>query len=431
MSPSRIACLASPPLPGEEEGRRIVACHECDLLHAVHPLRPQEKACCSRCGAFLYEAIPKSLERALALNLGALTLFFLANAYPFLSLKLSGIIEENLLSSGAIALQRLGMGELGVLVFLTSILFPFLTIFGALLILIPLRLGKRPRWVGPIFRVVKVLTPWSLPAVFMLGVLISFVKLQDLATVIPGVALFCFAFLVLLCAATNSNFDPGIIWPKGRLLTVRTKKGATAMESGLLHCHTCSYLLPEEELSSGSSHRCPRCTTPLHWRKAESSERTLAYCLGALILLIPANIYPVMTVIQLGKGAPNTIISGIIHLIDSGMWTLALIVFFASFVVPILKLTVLGFLILSIRMQSSWRPKDRTFLFRVTELVGSWSMVDIYVVAILSALVRFESLANITPGVGAIFFAGVVVLTLFAAQSFDPRLIWDNRKERL
>jgi paraquat-inducible protein A len=428
-SPSRTDQPASPSLRGKE-APRIIACHECDLLHTIHPLGSDEKACCSRCGAFLYESVPNSLEKSLALNLGAVMLFLLANAYPFLSLKLSGNTEENLLSSGAFALQRLGMGELGLLVFSTSILFPFLTISGTLAILIPLKMGRRPGWLGPVFRMVKALTPWSLPAVFMLGVLISFVKLKDMATVIPGVSLLCFVFLVLLFAATTSRFDPGIIWPKGGLLPPGRRRGATALESGLLQCHTCSYLLPEEGLSPGKSHRCPRCTTPLHRRKSDSIERTLACCLGALVLLVPANIYPVMTVIQLGSGAPNTIISGIIHLIDSGMWTLALIVFFASFVVPILKLTVLGFLLLSIRMQSSWRPKDRTLLFRVTEVVGAWSMVDIYVVAILSALVRFEALANITPGLGAIFFAGVVVLTLFAAQSFDPRLIWDNRKER-
>ncbi len=429
QSSSRTGRVVSPSLQ-KEEGPRIIACHECDFLHTVHPLGPHEKACCSRCGAFLYEAVPKGLERVLALNLGALMLFFLANAYPFLSLKLGGVTEKNLLSSGAFVLQRLGMGELGVLVFLTSVLFPFLTISGTLLIMITLKIGGRPRWTGPVFRMVKALTPWSLPAVFGLGVLISFVKLKDMATVIPGVALLCFALLVLLFAATNSNFDPGVIWPKGRVLPPGTKIGETALESGLLHCHNCSYLLLEDELSLKNSYRCPRCTTPLHWRKAESNERTLAYCLGALVLLIPANIYPVMTVIQLGKGAPNTIISGIIHLIDSGMWILALIVFFASFVVPIFKLTVMGFLLLSVRRQSSWRPKDRTFLFRVTELVGPWSMVDIYVVAILSALVRFEALANISPGLGAIFFAGAVVLTLFAAQSFDSRLIWDNREER-
>ncbi len=418
----------SPPRPEAKEPR-IIACHECDLLHTIYPLGAGEKGCCRRCGAFLYESVPHGLERALALNLGAAMLLVLANAFPFLSLKLSGVTAENLLASGAFALQRLGMGELGLLVLVTTVLCPLLTITGTLAILFPLTLRRRPPWLGPLFRVVKAVTPWSLPAVFMLGVLIACVKLKDLAQVIPGPALFCFTGLVLVFAATTAHFDAGLIWSRGRRLPAGNKPGATAMECGLFHCHTCSYLVTEEEVAATGSQRCPRCTTPLHQRKQESLERTLAYCLGAIILLIPANIYPVMTVIQLGQGAPNTIFSGVIHLIDGGLWVLALIVFFASFVVPILKLTALGFLLLSIRRQSPWRPRDRTFLFRVTEMVGSWSMVDIYVIAILTALVRFEALANITPGVGAIFFAGVVVLTLCAAQSFDPRLIWDNRRD--
>lgn len=422
---SRTARFAPLPRHGGE-GPRIIACHECDLIHTLCPVGAHEQARCSRCGAFLYQTIAHGREKALALSLGATILFLLANGFPFLSLKLSGSTEVNLLSSGAFALQRLGMGELGILVFLTSVLFPLLTTVGTLLILLPLALGQTPSWIGPLFRMVKALSPWSLPSVFMLAVLIAFVKLKDLAQVIPGVALFCFIALVLVLAASHATFDAALIWPKGRPLPPGRKRGATALESGLFHCHTCSYLVAEEELSRANSHRCPRCTTPLHWRKSESLERTLAYSLGAIVLLIPANIYPVMTVIQLGQGEPNTIFSGVIHLIDGGLWVLALIVFFASFVVPILKLAALGFLLLSIRLRSAWRPKDRTFLFRVTEMVGSWSMVDIYVIAILAALVRFDSLANITPGIGAIFFAGVVVLTLFAAHSFDPRLIWDH-----
>jgi paraquat-inducible protein A len=135
-----------------------------------------------------------------------------------------------------------------------------------------------------------------------------------------------------------------------------------------------------------------------------------------------------MTVIRFGQGEPSTILNGVIHLIHGGMYGLAMLIFFASVVVPVLKLAVLSFLLLSVRKNSRWRTRDRTHLFRVTEGVGAWSMVDIYVVAILVGLVNFGALTTIRPGIGATFFGAVVVFTMLAAHCFDPRLIWDSAK---
>ena len=147
------------------------------------------------------------------------------------------------------------------------------------------------------------------------------------------------------------------------------------------------------------------------------------------MLLIPANTYPVMTVIRFGQGAPDTILSGVTHLIEDGMWPLALIIFFASIFVPFLKLIVLSLLAYTTQKQSNWRTRDRTVLYRITEVIGVWSMVDIFLVGLLAALVNLGALATIRPGIGAIFFAAAVIITIFAAHSFDPRLIWDNARK--
>jgi paraquat-inducible protein A len=145
----------------------------------------------------------------------------------------------------------------------------------------------------------------------------------------------------------------------------------------------------------------------------------------ASILYIPANLLPVMTVISYGRGEPNTIMSGVIHLATAGMYPIAILVFFASIVVPIVKLIAITWLLLSVRRKSRWHPRERTILYRITEHIGRWSMLDIFVIAILAALVKLGSIATIEPGLGAIFFAAVVVTTILAAMSFDPRLIWD------
>jgi len=364
------------------------------------------------------------------LNIAAFMLFIMANVFPFISLKAGGRIEEDLFLSGALELYRLGMGELGLLVVLSSFLFPFLTITGMLYILLPLRFGYRPWRMAPVYRMVRALMPWSLVSVFMLGVLISIVKLLDLASVIPGISLYSFVGLMVLSAAANANMDPALIWPPMKHEPKADEFGTTAAERELIGCHTCALLVPRENLDEHGHGDCPRCESPLHGRIANSFTRTWALILTAALLFIPANVYPVMTVIRFGRGHPNTILSGVVHLIEGGMYGLALIIFFASIVVPVLKLTVLSFLLITIKKKSSWRPRDRTLLFRVTEAVGAWSMVDIYVVAILVGLVNFGALATIRPGIGATFFGAVVVVTMFAAHGFDPRMIWDSTERQ-
>lgn len=415
-------------LPDPGEGG-LIACHECDFLHRKPPIPEGGKALCTRCGAFLYQNTPNSLEKVLALNLAALLLLIMANVFPFISLKLSGRVETNVFISGALAIYRLGMREVGVLVILTSFIFPFLTITGMLYIFFPLTFGHRPWKMAQVYRLVQALAPWSLIGVFMLGVLISIVKLLDLATIIPGISLYSFVGLMVVSAAAKANLDASLIWPPMRIEPAGNGSGDTAAKRGLIACHTCTLLVPETGLDDHRHGVCPRCESPLHSRKTNSLMRTWALICAAAILYIPANVYPVMTVIQFGRGDPNTILSGIVHLIEGGMWGLAMIIFFASVVVPVLKLIVLSFLLITIQKKSSWRFRDRTLLFRVTEAVGAWSMVDVYVVAILAGLVNLGALSTIRPGIGLSFFGAVVVITMFAARGFDPRLIWDHMEK--
>lgn len=199
----------------------------------------------------------------------------------------------------------------------------------------------------------------------------------------------------------------------------------TAAKLGLLNCHSCGLL----SKTAGRVHiplKCPRCETTLHRRKPRSISYTWAFLIAAYIMYIPANLLPIMTTTSLGHVQSDTIISGVIYLLVSGSWPLALIIFIASVFVPVLKLITLTYLVLSVQFKLQWRPADRTRLYRITEVVGRWSMVDIYVVALMVTLVHIQGLADIDAGPGAIAFGAVVVLTMIAAIVFDPRLIWDN-----
>jgi paraquat-inducible protein A len=205
----------------------------------------------------------------------------------------------------------------------------------------------------------------------------------------------------------------------------RMHAGHTAAASGLFNCHGCS-LLVRRPTAAGRVHaNCPRCGARLHLRKPNSITRTWALLIAALIFYIPANLLPVTITTYLGSTKADTIMSGVIYFMQTGSWGIALIIFVASIVVPITKLIVLGGLLISVRQHSRWRPEERTRLFRITELVGRWSMLDVFVVTVLVALVRLGYLTTIEAGIGVVYFAAVVVITMIAAMTFDPRLIWD------
>ncbi|CAN5897187.1 MAG: Paraquat-inducible protein A [Chromatiales bacterium USCg_Taylor] len=201
----------------------------------------------------------------------------------------------------------------------------------------------------------------------------------------------------------------------------------TAARLGLLACHACALL--SRPAAVGAPARCPRCGAHLHHRKPNSIGRTWAFLIAAYILYVPANLLPIMDTSSLFDSQRDTIMSGVVFLWTSGSWPLAALVFFASIVVPLAKLIALTLLLVSVQRRSGWRPYERARLYRFVEFVGRWSMLDIYVVAILAALVQIQSLATIHAGPGAIAFAAVVVLSMFAASAFDPRLIWEPVNE--
>ncbi len=208
-----------------------------------------------------------------------------------------------------------------------------------------------------------------------------------------------------------------------------TANSNTASNASLVSCHLCHQLNRARKLDKKTQALCSQCGAEMHLRKPNSISRTWALVITAYVFYIPANMLPVMTVISFGEGGPDTIMSGVVALIEGKMWALALLVLFASFIVPLTKLIGLSYLLISVQMGSRWRPKDRTQLYRIIEVVGRWSMLDIFMISILISLVKLGSIATIEPGAGGTFFAAVVVITMFAAMSFDPRLIWDSMEK--
>ena len=200
----------------------------------------------------------------------------------------------------------------------------------------------------------------------------------------------------------------------------------TAASLGLVSCHTCSLVSRAPDDGEGI---CPRCGSPVHFRKAGSLGKTWAYLIAAMILYVPANALPMMLTSSLFGSSDDTIISGVLFLWDDGSWYLALIVFVASILVPLAKMLALLVLLLSLQLPVQRTPERRARLarlYRAIESVGRWSMLDIYVVALLCTVVQLTALASVRAGPAALAFGAVVVLTMLATESFDPRLIWDS-----
>lgn len=197
-----------------------------------------------------------------------------------------------------------------------------------------------------------------------------------------------------------------------------------AIDAGILVCTECHELNKQE--ADADEQSCTRCGAQVHARRPNSLIRTWALLITAAIIYIPANVLPIMTVSSLGQGEPSTIMSGVIELVQHGMIPIASVVFIASILVPTFKLVGIALLLFSVQRRQPLSARQRIWMYRFIEFIGRWSMLDIFVIAILVAVVNFGRLASVEANLGAIAFATVVILTMLAAVTFDPRLIWDN-----
>jgi paraquat-inducible protein A len=203
-----------------------------------------------------------------------------------------------------------------------------------------------------------------------------------------------------------------------------TAVARTAMREGLVSCEACGLLSrPASQEEPGN---CPRCGRELEFRRRDAIQRTWALLIAAAICYLPANFLPVMRTTTLTSEEPDTIISGVVYLYLSGSWYLALILLIASVMIPLAKLAALAYLLVTVQRGSVRNARARGRLYRILGIIGRWSMVDVFVATFVVALIQLRPLMSVAPEPGVLFFSAVVILTIFAAESFDPRLIWDS-----
>ena len=377
----------------------------------------RDTAVCIRCQSDLEKTNGRSLGAALACSLATLLLLLPVNVAPLLRVDIFGMHSQNITAAGIAQLWGRGWILLAGLSALLIIVLPFLR-FGLLsAVLAALRLERRPRWLGAAFRWSLWLDPWAMIDVYLLAGCVGFYRLinidQARVTIQLGGA--CFIAAAFLTMLSRATLDKRTVW--------RAIGGETHAKKGepMLGCTTCDLVVP----LSHEGQRCPRCGARLRVRKLDAAAWTAALLIAALILILPANIYPMNVSNHLGQQVNYTIMTGVHDLFKAGLYPLGVLIFCTSILTPGVKILALGWCVMSVYRGSHRHLVTKTRVLRIIAEMGRWSKTDPFAIVFFVPLVHFGAMGSEDAGWGATAFMMMTFLTMVASVTFDPRLMWD------
>lgn len=383
-------------MPELDQHATKIQCPECALELVVPRLTHKQKATCPRCGYLISMYRDDGYVKATAYALSALIMLVLTMPFEFVSFNTRGQEQSIDLLNSVTTLLDNDYVLLGLFQFVSIIVIPSLLLFGILYLLIPVMMGTTLPKYREVFNIVFKLVPWSMAEIFLLGVLVALIKMTDLAQIHVGLSFYAYVLFTILLITSLFYLD------KHQLM---------------------------QTLGLGETTQSPLTQLDLAQLRNKSTQRTWALLITAVMFYIPSNILPIMTTRVLGSEETNTILGGVVTLWTSGSYPVASIIFIASVVVPVLKLIMLSWLNYSVQTKSDILNQQRVMCYRITEFIGRWSMIDVFVVAILVSLIQLGNTMSIFPGPAAIAFCGVVITTMFAAITFDTRLIWESEEK--
>jgi paraquat-inducible protein A len=410
--------------PPAKAAAELALCPHCDLVQYLPPLQSGEEAYCLRCGHHMDARHEQPVLRPVLFAGSALFMLLLANLFPFVSMYAAGNSNEMNFFDTSSVLFTEHHQWLAIIVWLFIQAVPAACMIAVIYLKLGMLYALPARtWVA---RVLYMLKPWSMVDIFLMGLIISFVKLVADADISLGLSFWAFCLFCLLHLRTFQVIDRRELWSKIAPCPapkVAAHAGKTGLAQNLKLCQVCTALVAVTQT------HCTRCNTKVRLRQRSSIQNTLALLLAATLLYVPANLLPIMRTVSFGETIDSTIISGLVLMWQDGAYPVAIIILIASVIVPVAKILIMFWLCYVTRIPFNQRQRYSTQIYRVVDWVGRWSMVDVLVVAIMAALVRFDLLMSVYPGVGALVFATVVILTMLAALSFDPRLLWDPLTE--
>ncbi|QUX96432.1 paraquat-inducible protein A [Marinomonas sp. CT5] len=400
----------------------ITTCEECDFVNEIPPLQGGERFRCQHCGHVLLSVHKFVSIRIMSAGLSTLLMLALAVSFSFLGFSSNGIERTVSLFDTLSVLLGQGYLLLGALISLALFVLPAVYLFSLLFLVWSFQhqdmLGFAQRYC---LRWITVIQPWLMVDVFLVGVLVALVKMSSLADISLELSFWAFCGYVLLLLKTVSLVDKRWLWNQvAGQRQVFPKMAATAKQQGLIGCQFCGATV------NGHDKHCDRCGHSVYSRRPKSISTTVALLIASLVMYVPANIFPIMETTFLGNTEPSTIMGGVLLLWSLGSYPVAVIIFVASVIIPLAKVLALGWLCWQSCYPSRQFTEQKIKLYRITEFVGRWSMIDVFVVAILTSLVQMGNFMSILPGPAVLSFTSVIVLTMLAAMTFDPRLLWDK-----
>ncbi len=419
----------------------ITACPECDLLLNFSKALTKYSLRCPRCYCQVHKQSNDWLEKTLVLSTTGLLLYLPAILLPLMTLETLGMTDSGNVLDTLLVFYRNGYYIVALVVLISAVLFPLLILSLNFTISLLLTLQQYPNFLLRLFRTSLFLEEWAMIEIYLLGIMVTIMKMRHTADIHFDPGFYCFAALVVISMGISTVIDKEQIWssitnkggkqpfqaavtPAGHEMST-TKPQQTALKSGLVLCHVCRQLQTIPTMPE-SSRACIRCGSRVHSRKLKSVSQTWALILTSALLLIPANILPIMQVEFLGVPENSTIIDGILYFFKDGSFLIGLIILTASVLVPIFKIFGLAILLHTVHSGRDFYLKEKTMLFRFISFIGRWSMLDIFVIALLTVLVNFGLFTSIHAAPAATYFCIVVISTMFATTTFDPRLLWDT-----
>jgi len=393
-----------------------IACTDCGTLQDIPPLPWGAIAICPTCDNRLERTNGRSINGALACASATFVLLFPANLLPLMHASMMGMTRESRLGSGVVTLWQHQWVIVALLVAAFAVILPFVR-FGLLsLVLALLQLGQRPRWLGRAFRWSLHLDQWAMPDVFLMGCAVGYSRIAAAMPVKIGWGGICLIFAAFLCMLSRAALDRRAVW---RVLSPEC--AAPPEDQPAIACRFCDLVRP----ATAEGAPCPRCGLTLSARKPDSMVRTTALVITGFALFFPANVYPMSIDRQFGVLVPHRIVDGIMELFQAHLWPLGVLIFCTSIAIPLLKLAGLSWCLISVWYGSRSRLVSKTRLCRMIDEIGRWSCVDVFTIAVFLPLMQFGGMVSTDAATGASPFLLVVVITMLASHTFDPRLMWD------
>ncbi len=413
--------------------KKFWICETCDLIVEYNDVKVGVKYHCPRCHNVIYHCKANVMTNLLLISFSALLIFYPAFFYPVMKLSVAGLTSTGNVYSSYLGFYNQGENLLSIIVFITVVLIPFLIPFFIFVVTLFNKLRIYPSIQREFLKLFIYLKDWGMVEVYLLGIFVSIIKMYSLAEINFDIGFYIYIFFTFLNIMIFTYFNKQTIWDEmenqlpifeGDNVDDNIELRNTGKESNLILCDVCHKIIPAKDSENTV---CPRCLSKAYYRKPNSLNNALSLLIVSMIFIIPANVLPIMKVKFLGSDSFSTIMDGIIYFFQVKEYGIGAIIFIASVLVPLYKILVILILIIDIKFKRQIDLLVKTKLFESIEFIGKWSMLDIFVIALMVLFVSFGELSATYASDAAIYFAIVVFSTMLSGHFLDIRLLWDNK----